>query len=194
MAWNVVDRNKPGAEQNAPVLSDAIREKIRGFFPRYETKRAALLPALHVVQDELGHLSWPAMVEIAELLEIKASDVFDVVSFYTHFWSEPKGGKVVMVCRSITCEILGANQVLAECKRVLGIGEHETTADGKYSLVTEECLAACDHGPCMFVNERIHKRVQPEQVKSILADDKNDRLEVPRSNLYDGVTQGAVTK
>lgn len=194
MAWEVINRNEPAAGQDTPVLSDAVREKIRGFFPRYETKRAALLPALHIVQDELGHISWPAMVEIAELLEIKASDVFDVVSFYTHFWSEPKGRKVVMVCRSITCEVLGANQVLSECKRVLGIGEHETTADGKYSLVTEECLAACDHGPCMFVNEKIHKRVRPEQVKAILADEKNDKLDVPRSDLYDGVTQGAVSQ
>jgi NADH:ubiquinone oxidoreductase subunit E len=76
--------------------------------------------------------------------------------------------------------------VLDECKRVLGIGEHETTADGKFSLQTEECLAVCDHGPCMFVNEKCHQRVKPEDVRRILEDPESDRIDVPRSTLFDG--------
>lgn len=188
MAWKAIDRvNPPQAE--SPGLSEPLKEKIRGFFDRYPTKRAVLIPALHMIQDDHGYIGWKAMEEVAELLEIAASDVFDTVSFYTHFWTHPKGKKVVMVCRSISCDVLGADEVLKECKNVLGIGDHETTPDGRYSLMTEECLAACDHGPCMMVNEKMHKCVDPAQVRTILENDANDKLDVPRSELYDGAGQ-----
>ena len=74
---------------------------------------------------------------------------------------------------------------MEELKNRLGIGEHETTPDGKYSLVTEECLACCDHGPCMLINEKLHKRVAPEDVGRILADQNNDALSITRSDLFD---------
>ena len=186
MAWKALDRNQAVIDPDAaPALTEAVREKVRSFFDRYETKRAALLPALHVVQSTLGSISWQAMVEIADLLEIHPSDVIDTISFYTHFWTHAKGEKVITVCRSITCEILGGDAVLKELKERLGIDEHGTTEDGRYSLVTEECLAGCDHGPCLLINEKMHKRVKPGDVERILADANNDRLAFPRSTLFD---------
>jgi len=172
------------------VIGEALAEKIRGLFPRYETKRAVLLSALHMIQNQFGHVSWQAMEEVAALLEINPSDVFDAVSFYTFFWTHPRGEKVVTVCRSISCEVMGAGAVLDECKRVLGINEHETTADGKFSLQTEECLAVCDHAPCLYVNEKCHKRVKPEDVRRILEDPDNAKLDVERSTLFDGAGDG----
>jgi len=186
MSWKAIDRNQPVVAPDAPpLLSKAVREKIRAFFPRYETRRAALLPALHVAQDALGHLSWQAMKEVAELLEIPPSQVMDTVSFYTHYWTHSRGQKVIVACRSVSCEVMGGQAVLDELKKRLTIKEHETTADGKYSLVTEECLAGCDHAPCLLINERLHKRVKPEDVARILADEHNDRLDVPRCDLFD---------
>lgn len=186
MAWKVVDRNEAASRAEAPpLLSEAVREKIRSFFDRYETKRAVLLPALHIVQDALGHIPHPAMMEIAEILEIPPSDVMDTVSFYTHFWTHPKGKKVIMVCRSASCELMGGQAVLDEFKKQLGIDEHETTPDGKYSLVTEECLANCDHAPCVLINEKRHEGVKPENVAAILADPNNDRVTMERSTLFD---------
>ncbi len=186
MSWQTIDRNvSPYAAGSEPVLSEGVREKIRSFFPRYDTKRAVLLPALHMVQDALGHVPYKAMAEIAEVLEIHPSDVLDTLTFYTHFWTHPKGEKVVMACRSISCELTGGREVLDAIKSHLGIGEHETTADGKYSLVTEECLAGCDHGPCMLINEKLHKCVKAADVPKLLDDAKNDRIEVPRSDLFD---------
>ena len=186
MAWETTNRNVPVVDPDAaPLLSDAVREKIRSFFPRYATKRAVLLPALHVVQDALGHVTWQAMVEIAELLEIHPSDVIDTISFYTHFWTHPKGKKVITACRSITCELMGGADVIDACKKQLGIQEHGTTEDGAYTLVTEECLAGCDHAPCLLVNEKLHKRVKPEDVAGILADPDNDRISIERSRLFD---------
>lgn len=185
MAWQAIDRTTPVIDEKAPpVLSEAVREKIRGFFPRYETKRAALLPALHIVQETLGHVGYQAMKEIAEVLEIPPSQVMDTMSFYTHFWDHPKGAKVVVACRSLSCNLLGADAVLQAVKDELNIEEHHTTPDGTYSLLTEECLAACDHGPCLLINEKLHKCVKPEQVAKLLKDAKNDQIAFPRSELF----------
>ena len=129
MSWKTIDRNASVVDASSPVaLGEAVREKIRSFFPRYETKRAVLLPALHVVQDALGYVSYPAMVEIAALLEIHPSDVMDTISFYTHFWTHPKGEKVITICRSVSCEVMGGAAVLEEIKAKLGVDEHGTTA------------------------------------------------------------------
>lgn len=195
MAWQALDRKTPVVdEKSAPVLSDAIREKIRAFFPRYETKRAALLPALHVVQDALGHVSPKAMLEIAEVLEIPPSQVLDTMSFYTHFWDHPKGKKVVVACRSLSCQIMGSEAVLDALKRELGAKEHGTSKDGQFALLTEECLAACDHAPCMLIGEKLHKSVKPGDVKAILKDAKNAVVEMPRSDLYDAPTAPVAPK
>lgn len=186
MAWKALDRRTAVVDEKAPpVLSEAVREKIRSFFGRYETKRAALLPALHVVQDALGYIGPQAIKEIAALLEIAPAAVLDTLSFYTHFWQHPKGRKVVVVCRSLSCQLMGSQGVVEAVKKELGIDEHGTTPDGRYSLITEECLAACDHGPCMLVNEKLHKRVRPEDVNRLLADPANDHVSVERSDLFD---------
>ncbi len=195
MAWKTINRNQPAIDEGAaPELSEAVREKIRGFFGRYESKRATLLPALHIVQDANGHVSWSAMKEIADILEIHPSDVIDTISFYTHFWTHEKGKKVITVCRSLSCEVMGGADVLDKLKEHLGIDEHGTTADGAYSLVTEECLAGCDHAPCMLINEKMHKCVPAEEVSKILADENNDRIAFERSDLFDGPVSAATSE
>jgi NADH-quinone oxidoreductase subunit E len=187
MAWKAIDRRTSVMDAKAsPVLTEAVREKIRSFFPRYETRRAALLPALHIVQSTLGYIGPQAMKEIAEILEIAPSAVLDTLSFYTHFWDHPKGHKLIVACRSLSCQLMGSDAVVKAIKEELGIDEHGTTPDGEYSLITEECLAACDHGPCLLINEKLHKRVQPQDVKRLLRDPENDRVSLPRSDLYDG--------
>jgi len=186
MSWKAIDRNEPQVAADAPpVLSEAVRDKIRGFLDRYETSKAALVPALHVAQDAVGHLSWAAMKEVAEVLGIHPSEVMDTASFYTHFWTKPRGKKVITVCRSLSCEIMGGAELLAALKDHLGIDEHETTADGEYSIVTEECLAGCDHAPCMLINEKLHKCVRVEDIPRLLKDADNDVIDIPRSDLFD---------
>jgi NADH-quinone oxidoreductase subunit E len=191
MGWQAIDRQKPAADDSGqPLLSDALKEKIRAFFPRYPTKRAALLPALHMVQETYGLVSHRAMRDVAELLEIAPSEVLDTVSFYTHYWTKARGRKTIVVCRSLSCQLMGADEVIEAIQERLGIGEHQTTADGEYSFVTEECLGACEHGACMLINEKLHKCVKPADVSEILADADNDKLDMPRSELYDGVKEG----
>lgn len=185
MAWQTIDRKSVPEDQMGPGLSEAVKDKIRDFFPRYPDKRAVTLPALHIAQEAIGYVSLHAMRDIAELTEQPPSNVMDVVTFYTHFWTHPRGEKVITICRSLTCELMGGRELLDDLKEKLGIGEHETTEDGKWSLQTEECLAACDHAPCFQVNERMHKCVKRDQVDAILADPQSDKLEMPRSDLFD---------
>jgi len=184
VVWQAIDRRQAPPDPG-PGISEAAKEKIRSFFPRYETKRAAILPALHIAQDEIGYISPQAMRDIAELLEITPADVIDVVTFYTHFWTHPKGRKVIVLCRSITCQLMGCDKLQKRIEEKLGIGEHETTPDGQWSFMTEECLARCDHAPCLLINERTYKRVTLEELDRILEDPDCDRLEIPRSDLYD---------
>jgi len=188
MAWQSIDRVTPADDDSdEPLLSEAVKEKIRGFFVRYPTKRAALLPALHIVQETYGQISHRAMRDIADLLEIPPSHVLDTVSFYSHFWRHPRGQKVVVSCRGLSCELMGAREVNEAIASHLGIREHETTPDGQYSFVTEECLGACEHGPCVLINEKLHKCVKAADVPRLLADPDNDKVDVPRSDLYDGL-------
>lgn len=185
VSWQVIDRRHADPAHEGPGISEAAKEKIRGFFPRYPTKLAVLLPALHIAQDEIGYCSLRAMKDIAELLEIKPAQVMDVVTFYTHFWTHPRGKKVLMLCRSISCQLMGADRLQQAIEQKLGIGEHETTPDGAFSFMTEECLAACDHAPCLMVNEKMHKCVRVEDLDRILSDPNSDKLDIPRSDLYD---------
>lgn len=190
MSWKTIDRKTVSEDRLGPGLSPAALEKIRAFFPRYPTRRAAMLPALHIAQDEIGYVSLRAMREIAALLEVPPAAVMDVVSFYTHFWTHPRGRKTIVVCRSLTCELLGGRALLAALKDKLGIDEHQTTPDGRYSLLTEECLAGCDQGPCLLINEKMHKRVRVEDLDRILNDPDNDKLAMPRSDLFDAPARG----
>ena len=185
MSWKAIDRTTVAEQDLGPGLSQAAKEKIRTFFPRYPTRQAAMLPALHIAQDEIGYCSLQAMRDIAEVLGVPPSAVQDVVTFYTHFWTHPRGRKMITVCRSLSCELMGGKEVLAAIKAKLGIDEHETTPDGEYSLVTEECLALCDHGPCLLINEKAHKCVRVEDLDRILSDPENDKVAMPRSDLFD---------
>lgn len=185
MSWRVIDRKAVPENELGPGLDEAVKAKIRTFFARYPDKKAAMLPALHIAQDSIGYCSLRAMREIGEILEVPPSAVMDVVTFYTHYWTHPKGEKVLMLCRSLSCQLLGADKLQEAIEQKLGIGEHETTKDGKYSFMTEECLAACDHAPCLMVNEKMHKCVKPGDLDRILNDPNNDKLDHPRSDLFD---------
>lgn len=185
VSWKVIDRRELPTEELGPGLSDAAKDKIRSFFPRYPSKRAVMLPALHIAQDEIGYVSRRAMKELAELLEITPAAVLDVVSFYAHFWTHPRGRRTIVFCRGIACELMGGKELQSRIQQKLGVTDHGTSEDGAYSFMTEECLAACDHAPCLMVDEKMHKCVRREEVERLLADPHNAELDHPRSPLFD---------
>jgi NADH-quinone oxidoreductase subunit E len=189
MAWRTINRNERADDDgDAPLLSEAVKERIRRFFPRYPTRKAALLPALHIVQETYGHVSHRAMRDVAELLGLQPSEVMDTASFYTHISTAPRGRKLIVACRGLSCELMAVREVNRAICEYLSIEErHGTSADGAYSFVTEECLGVCEYAPALLINERLHKNVRPEDVPRILADPDNDKIDVERSDLYDGV-------
>lgn len=140
------------------ALSPELENRIRAELSKYPDKRAAVLPALHAVQDAVRHVSPAAMSAIAGILEIHPAEVLDTMSFYGFFRDEssPLGRRRVWVCRSISCMLRGGEELLGELSRRLGVAPGETTADGNVTLEFAECLGACEGAPCLLVDDECH--------------------------------------
>jgi len=151
------------------VLTDEMKAQIRAFFPRYPTRQAVTLPALHVVNEHLRWVPLKAVEEIAEMLELAPADVQDTLSFYGLFKQDkPHGRTRAWVCRSISCALRGGEEVLEHLCHKAGIRPGETTADGSLTLEFGECLGACEFAPCMLANQRLHKDLTPESADAFL--------------------------
>jgi len=149
---------------NDKILTDEMVDEIKAYFPRYPTLQAVTLPALHVVNSHLRHVPLQAVVEIAELLELAPAEVQDTLTFYGFFKQDgPHGETRAWICRSISCALLGGEEILEHiCERV-GIRPGETTADGKLTLEYAECLGACEHAPCMLAGDTLHECMTVEK-------------------------------
>lgn len=164
---SVQEQPAGGAAQR--VLSEAMIEEIRGYFPRYPTRQAVTLPALHVVNRELRHVPLQAVVEVAELLELAPAQVQDTLSFYGFFKQDaPHGRTRAWVCRSISCALLGGDDLLRHMCRRAGIQPGQTTPDGKLTLEFAECLGACEAAPCMLAGDTLHKNLTTHKADQFL--------------------------
>ena len=151
-------------------FSDATRDKALEIIARYpaDRSRSALLPLLHLVQSEEGHVS-PAGVEFcAEMLGITKAQVGAVATFYTMYKRRPAGDWLVSVCTNTMCNVLGGQEVYDRLSEYLGVGHDETTADGSITFEHAECLAACDYGPVMTVNYEFFDRVDPDTATHVV--------------------------
>ena len=150
-------------------LSENAKQTIAEHLPRYPSKQAVTLPALHVVQQERGCVSNKAIHEIADLLDLSPAQINDTLSFYGFFRTEesPLGQKRIWVCRSLPCMLRGGEELLAELSRRWGIQPGETTPDGKISLELAECLGACDGAPCILLDDELHSSVTADEVEEI---------------------------
>lgn len=149
-------------------LSAEIKEKIQHLLTLYPIRQAALLPALHVVQDELGYLSEDTQELVAQELDIPVSEVREVVTFYVMFHSEPIGAHHFEVCHNISCSIMGAEKVIDHLEDRLGIKCGQTTEDGKFTVTRVECLAGCDGGPMLALNGEFVMNATPEKLDQII--------------------------
>lgn len=151
------------------VLTDEMVREIRGLFDRYPTRLAVVLPAIHVVNDALRHVSLHAVVEIAELLDLAPSRVQDTLTFYGFFkQDEPHGEIRAWVCRSIGCALRGGDDILQYMCDKLGIEPGGTTEDGKLTLEPAECLGVCEHGPCMLAGDSVYRDMTREKADEFL--------------------------
>jgi NADH-quinone oxidoreductase subunit E len=164
-----VQPDRSAAPPAARLLSDRVLAEIRACFPRYPTKRAVLLPALHVVNEHLGYVPPSAVVELAELLELAPAEVQDTLSFYGLFRQDaPAGQYRVWVCRSISCAACGGEGLLEYLCERLGIRPGQTTDDGRVTLEFAECLGACDYAPAVLVNNTLHPNMTREKIDELV--------------------------
>lgn len=166
-------RGRPSAADRQPAsfaFSEENRQAVRAIVSRYPQGRqqSAVLPLLDLAQRQEGWVSVAAMDMIAGLLEMPAIRVYEVATFYTMFNLEPVGTFLVQVCTTTPCMLRGSDDIVAACRRRLGIGFDETTADGKFTLKEVECLGACVNAPVVQINDDYYEDLDAEKTVAIL--------------------------
>ena len=158
---------------------------------RYPVPRSAMIPLLHLAQEQDGHVSDEAMEHIAELLAVTPAEVLGTCSFYEMFKREPVGEYLVNVCTNISCMLVGGEELLEHVEEKLGVKAGSTTADGKFTLEDVECIAACTEAPCLQINYRYFHKISNEKVDEVLDDLNAGRLahEVPKHGTLSRVRQ-----
>ena len=147
---------------------NTLTEEIENSINIYGRDRSSLLPVLQDIQRSHNHISDFAQQEVARMLDIHPVEVYSVISFFTFLHTEPRGRKIVRLCRTIVCDMAGKKNVEEAIKRELGINFGETTKDKRITLEYTNCLGMCDVGPSMIVNERVYTKLNPEKAVNIL--------------------------
>ncbi|PID59173.1 NAD(P)H-dependent oxidoreductase subunit E [candidate division KSB3 bacterium] len=136
--------------------------------PRDPRKKEFLIQCLHKAQDIFGYLPEEIQLHVANKLSIHHAEVSGVISFYNYFTTTPKGKFRVNVCMGTACYVKGADKVLLEFERVLGIKSGEVTPDQNFSIESLRCVGACGLAPVVMINEKVYGKVKTEQVREIL--------------------------
>ncbi|SDO33694.1 NADH-quinone oxidoreductase subunit NuoE [Actinacidiphila guanduensis] len=161
-------------ELPAPDYPADVRARLetdaREVIARYPGSRSALLPLLHLVQSEEGYVTRTGIRFCAEMLELTTAEVTAVATFYTMYRRKPSGDYQVGVCTNTLCAVMGGDAIFEELREHLGVGNDETTADGKITLEHIECNAACDFAPVVMVNWEFFDNQTPESAKQLVDD------------------------
>lgn len=157
-------------EAYEPVFTGQPRKQLDEVLTRYPTKRAALLPALWMVQEARGWISDQAMAEVAEVLDLTGAYVKGVVTFYTMYHQHPVGKHFIQVCTTTPCNLCGAENVVKALLQHTGCGELGTTSpDGKFTVIEVECLGACGFATPVMIDDDVIEGVTSEKIPELLA-------------------------
>ena len=172
-------------------LTDANVALARQIVARYPRSRSALVPLLHLAQEQDGWLTEDAMQHIAELLGITPAEVLGTASFYEMFKREEVGRYLVNICTDIACHLNGADDLLEHAQQTLGVKAGRTTDDGIITLEDVQCIAACTEAPCLQVNYRYRYKVTSDGLDQLVADLRGGRLagEIPLHGTLASVRQ-----
>lgn len=151
------------------ALTEASKSEIRRLMAQFPQRQSALLGALFVAQEEAGALYPEIIAEVAGVIDLPVSEVTSVASFYHLYRFSPEGRHLIQVCTNISCLLSGCDRVLRSLKQRLDIEVGGTTPDGRFTLKTAECLAACETAPMMMVGPDRHGPLAPENIDEILA-------------------------
>ncbi len=145
--------------------NEVLARQIIGRYPR---SRSALIPLLHVAQEQDGWVTDDAMAHIGELLGLTPAEVLGTCSFYEMFKREPVGTYLVNVCTNISCQLLGGEELLEHVEERLGVKAGATTSDGLFTVEDVECIAACTEAPCLQVNYRYYHRITHAEFDAVV--------------------------
>ncbi len=152
------------------TFTDTSRQEALALMKRYPSKSAALLPILHLAQKEFGFIDDDAERAVSELMGLSPISVREASHFYFMYHPHPVGKFHLQVCHNITCTLMGAETILDHIKKHLSIEDHQRTEDGLFSVERVECLACCDRGPALLVNEDLHTELTPDRLADLISE------------------------
>jgi NADH-quinone oxidoreductase E subunit len=150
------------------MISERARQRMRDLAARYPVARSAVMPALYIAQQEEGYITQEALQAVAEAIGMTVDDVESIATFYTMYYQQPPGKKVIKVCTSISCYLRNCDELVNHLEQRLGIKRGETTVDGNYTLMTTECLASCGTAPVLQVNNEFVENVTLEMADALV--------------------------
>ena len=150
------------------MFSKAVEKEFQELLQKYPSKRSALLPALYIVQREFGYVTPEGIDYVGGLMGLSAAQIQEVASFYLMLFLKPVGKNVIWVCHNLSCTLCGAEDVIGHLEKKLGIKVGETTADKKFTLLRQECLASCDTAPVMQVNDDYEENLTIQRVDEVV--------------------------
>jgi NADH-quinone oxidoreductase E subunit len=150
------------------MYSKSVEKEFQELLQKYPSKRSALIPALYIVQREQGYLTPEGIEYVGTLIGLTPAQVTEVATFYTMLYMKPVGKNVLWICHNLSCTLRGAEEVINHLEKKLNIKAGETTADGKFTLLRQECLASCDTAPVMQVNDDYEENLTLPRVDEIV--------------------------
>lgn len=150
-------------------LAQRKAAQIEAIMKKYPSRRSAAMPVLFLVQEEDGWISEESIHEVAEICGIHASEVQEIISFYTMYHREPVGKYVLWVCGTLPCALCGADGLIAYLKEQLGVGMDEVTPDGLFTIKRMECLGACSEAPLLLINNTMQTKLTRAKVDELIA-------------------------
>ncbi|HEX7401873.1 MAG TPA: NAD(P)H-dependent oxidoreductase subunit E [candidate division Zixibacteria bacterium] len=152
------------------MLSEVTKKRISELKGKFPGNRSAILPAIHVVLEQVGYYNRDILKQVAELLDLSEMEVSETVSFYTYFPKEGVGKYHIQVCTNLSCMLLGVEGLLQYLQEKLNIKTGETTADGLFTLTAVECLGSCGTSPVMQINQIYYENLTKTKVDEIIND------------------------
>jgi NADH-quinone oxidoreductase subunit E len=150
------------------MLSKEEIELIKKEMVKFPIKSAASIEALKIVQDKQRWVSDESLAEVAEILEMSATELENTASFYNLIFRKPVGRHVIFLCDSISCWVMGYENILDTLQKKLGISYGETTTDDRFTLLPIQCLGNCDQAPAMMIDNDLHNNLTAEKIDEIL--------------------------
>src|SRR4030088_561815 len=150
------------------TFSPEVEAEIDRHLAKYPVMRSAILPLMFIVQRERGYLDPPGVQYLANRLQLRVTDIWEVATFYSMIQTKPIGKYHIQVCKTLSCKLLGADKITQYCSEKLGIKIGETTADARFSLSEVECLGSCGTAPMFQVNFDYHENLTAEKAGQII--------------------------